>query len=235
VVPWSRVRRVSSETIRQADAEALTRFGIEPRQLMEIAGWQIARFVDGLLGLRGKQVIVVAGAGNNGGDALVAARFIMQRGARVRVSLVAARDSGSLAAQHAKTVRALGIACDDAPAGIDRSADVLIDGLLGTGIRLPLRQPAPEIIDVVNAVGVQAIAIDIPSGMDADSGAGADAAVQATATLTLAAPKTALTSVKAAGRVFLADIGMPASLFGPPGEALAAVFTSADLVELVHP
>jgi hydroxyethylthiazole kinase-like uncharacterized protein yjeF len=233
-VPWSRVPSLASGALRKADLEAQTRFAIEPRQLMEIAGWQIATFVNDFLGgLRGKQVIVVAGAGNNGGDALVAARFILQRGARVRVSLVAARDPGSLPAQHATTVRALGIACDDAPAGIDQSADVIIDGLLGTGIRMPLRQPAPEVIAAMNATGVQAIAIDIPSGMDADTSAGADDAVRATATLTLAAPKRALKSTKAAGRVFLADIGMPAALFGPDGEALAAVFATADLVELV--
>jgi len=233
-VPWSRVPSVSSDAIRKADAEALTRFGIEPLQLMEIAGWQVARFVNDFLGgLQGKRVLVVAGAGNNGGDALVAARFIAQRGASVRVSLVTPKDAGSLAAQHARTARALGIVCDAAPRGIDPGADIILDGLLGTGITMPLRQPAPDIIAAMNAAGLDAIAIDIPSGMDADGGAGADEAVQARATLTLAAPKRALASSKAAGRVFLADIGMPASLFGPTGEALTAVFATADLVELV--
>jgi len=81
VVRWDQVRTISSIALRQADTEALTTFGIEPLQLMEVAGWQIARFVDAFMeGIRNKRVMVVAGSGNNGGDALVAARFLRQRG-----------------------------------------------------------------------------------------------------------------------------------------------------------
>lgn len=201
---------------------------------MEVAGWQVARFVDGFIGgVRGKRVTVVAGSGNNGGDALVAARFVRQRGAIVRVSIVPPKDATSLAAHHLTTIRQLGIHDEAAPLGIDRTADVIIDGLLGTGIRPPLREPAPAVIAAMNATGVPIIAIDVPSGMDADTTAGEDEAVMATATLTLAAPKRGLASARTAGRVFLADIGMPASLFGSDAEALAALFATADLVELV--
>ena len=60
---------------------------------MEVAGWQVARFTDAFVGgIRGKRVIVVAGAGNNGGDALVAARFLHQRGAIVTAAIVRSRD-----------------------------------------------------------------------------------------------------------------------------------------------
>ena len=61
---------VSSNVLRQADARARDEFGIEPLQLMEVAGWQVARFVEAFMGGVGdKRVLVVAGAGNNGGDA----------------------------------------------------------------------------------------------------------------------------------------------------------------------
>jgi NAD(P)H-hydrate epimerase len=235
VVPWSQVKTVSSAALRQADAGALQQFGIEPLQLMEVAGWQVARFVEAFMdGIRGKHVVVVAGSGNNGGDGLVAARFLHQHGGIVTTSIVPSRDPASLAARHAATLRRLGIPLREAPEGIDATADVLVDGLLGTGIRPPLREPAPRIIQAMNAAGRRIVAIDIPSGMDADTGAGAQDAVLAAATVTLAAPKAALATTANAGRVFLADIGMPASLFEGQGEALATLYRIGDLIELVN-
>jgi len=234
VLPWDRVQAISSAALRRADAEAASTFGIVPMQLMEVAGWQVARFVDAFMdGIKNKRVTVVAGSGNNGGDALVAARFLLQRGAIVSASIVPARDPNSLAAHHALTVRGLGIPVVHAPQGIGPSADVLIDGLLGTGIQLPLRQAALAIIQAMNATGRPIVAIDVPSGMDADNGTGAEAAVRAAATVTLVAPKPGLAGAANAGRVFVADIGMPGTLFGAEGETLAALYAAGELVELV--
>lgn len=222
--------------LRDADAAARQQFGIEPLQLMEIAGWQVARFTDAFMGgIRGKRVIVVAGSGNNGGDGLVAARFLHQRGAIVIASVVPSRDPASLPARHATTLRRLGIALLEAPDGIDGTADVLVDGLLGTGIRPPLREPAPRVIQAMNATGRPIVAIDVPSGMDADTGSGAEAAVRATATVTLAAPKAGLATSANASRVFLADIGMPSSLFMADGDIIATLHRMGDLVELIKP
>jgi NAD(P)H-hydrate epimerase len=227
---------MSSGMLAQADEQASSRFGIDPIQLMEVAGWQIARVVDELVGgVRGKRVIVVAGAGNNGGDALVTARFLHQRGAFVRASMVFARDSNSLVARHARTVQGLGIATTQAPEGIDPSADVLVDGLFGIGIRLPLRDPAPRIIAAMHASHVPIVAIDVPSGLDADTGAGREAAVQAIATITLVAPKAGLRGATNAGRVVVADIGMPVAVFSAERAALAALYQLGDLIELVDP
>ena len=203
---------------------------------MEVAGWQVARLTEALVGaVRGKRVMVVAGSGNNGGDALVAARFLHQRGALVRASIVRSRDSTSLPSRHATTLERLGISLLEAPAGIDTAADLIVDGLLGTGIRPPLREPAPEIIQAMNATRVTIVAIDVPSGMDADTGSGAEEAVIAAATVTLAAPKAGLARTANAGRVFLADIGMPPSLFMADAEAIAGLYRMGDLIELVKP
>ncbi len=232
-VPWSQAPTMSSAALRQADEQASSRFGIEPIQLMEVAGWQIARVVDDFVGgVRGKRVIVVAGSGNNGGDALVAARFLNQRGALVRASVVPARDPKSLAARHARTVQGLGIPTLEAPHGVDPSADVLVDGLFGIGIRLPLRDPAPRIIEAMNASRVPIVAIDVPSGLDADTGEGRDGAVRAAATITLVAPKPGLLGATNAGRVLVADIGMPVGVFSAEREALARLYEIGDLVEL---
>jgi ADP-dependent NAD(P)H-hydrate dehydratase / NAD(P)H-hydrate epimerase len=231
---WRRVPTVSSDALRRADAEARTRFGIEPLQLMEIAGWQVARFVDTFLqGVRGRPVTVVAGSGNNGGDALVAARFLHQRGAIVTASIVPGHDPSSLVAHHATTIRRLGISVREAPDGIPAPADALVDGLLGTGIRPPLREPAPRIIEAMNAAQTPIIAIDVPSGLDADLGDGQQQTVLAAATVTLVAPKTGLRGSASAGRVFVADIGMPVEVFGADQVALAALYHIGDLVELV--
>ena len=235
-VPWSQVSVVSSSSLRQADVEARARFGIEPMQLMEIAGWQVARFVDAFMeGIRGKHVTVVAGAGNNGGDALAATRFLIQRGAIVRVSIVPPAEAGSLAAHHASTVQTMGIPAQAAPDGIEPSADLVVDGLLGIGIRPPLREAASRIIDAMNTAGPPIVAVDVPSGLDADTGAGAQVAVRAVATVTLAAPKRGLARAPNAGRVFVADLGMPAALFGREGEALARLYALGDLIELIDP
>lgn len=234
-VPWSQVPTMSSAALRQADEQASSRFGIEPVQLMEVAGWQIARVVDDFIGgVRGKQVIVVAGSGNNGGDALVAARFLHQRGALVRASIVPARDPNSLAARHARTVQGLRIPTLEAPDGVDPSADALVDGLFGIGIRLPLRDPAPRIIEAMNASRVPIVAIDVPSGLDADSGAGRDGAVRAAATITMVAPKTGLRGATNAGRVVVADIGMPVGVFSADQAVLAALYQIGDVVELTN-
>lgn len=231
-IPWSSVPSASSAQLRQADADAREIFGIEPLQLMEIAGWQVARFVDAFLdGARDKRIVVVAGSGNNGGDALVAARFLHQRGASVSASTVPARDPQSLVAHHAKTIGQLGIRIDEAPAGIDGDADLIVDGLLGTGIRPPLRPPAPAVIRAMNGTRRPIVAVDVPSGMDADTGLGAKDAVHAVATVTLAAPKAGLAAN--AGRVFLADIGMPAALFSTGRQPLEWLYQAGDLVELI--
>jgi len=234
-VPWHQVPTMSSAALRQADEQTTLRFGIDPIQLMGVAGWQIARVVDDLVGgVRGKRVIVVAGSGNNGGDALVAARFLHQRGALVRASIVPARDPKSLAAHQARTVQTLGIPTQEAPQGVDPSADVLVDGLFGIGIRLPLRDPAPRIIQAMHASGVPIVAVDVPSGLDADSGAGGESAVRAAATITLVAPKPGLQGSTNTGRVLVADIGMPVAVFSTEQTALAALYQIADMVELTN-
>jgi ADP-dependent NAD(P)H-hydrate dehydratase / NAD(P)H-hydrate epimerase len=214
--------------------EAHTRFGIEPLQLMEVAGWQVAQFVDRFLGgVAGRRVLVVAGGGNNGGDALVAGRFLHQRGARVQVSIVPSTDRQSLAARHEVTIRRLGLTVARAPEGIDATADLMIDGLLGTGIRPPLRELAADIIAAVNHSGRPIIAVDVPSGIDADTGIGWESAIQATATVTLAAPKAGLRYAPNAGRIFVADIGMPSILFSPGAEAVQNIYRTGALVELI--
>ena len=150
-------------------------------------------------------------------------------------AIVPGKDLGSLVARHTVTIARLGIRVSEAPAGIDPSVDAIVDGLLGTGVRPPLREPAPPIIAAMNATGRPIVSIDVPSGMDADTADGSENAVRAVATLTLAAPKPGLTRAQNTGRVFVADIGMPVGLFLADRTAIEAIYRAGDLVELVNP
>src|SRR5260370_25031855 len=122
-----------------------------------------------------------------------------------------------------------------APEGVNHSAGVLSVGLSGRGIRLPLHAPAPRIIAAMNASQAPIVAIDVPSGLDAETGAGREDAVRAAATITLVAPKPRLRGIANSGRVFVADLGMPAAIFATQRAALQALFQIGHLVELVDP
>jgi NAD(P)H-hydrate epimerase len=219
--------------MRRVDLEAERLFHIGTAQLMEVAGFQVARFVDSWVKkAAGKRIAVLAGAGNNGGDALVAARFLAQRGAAVVSLCLAPKDSSTLSANHAQTLRAMGIECEALNPSFRVSADLIVDGLLGTGIRLPLREPMPELIAAINRSGIPVVSIDLPSGLDSESGEGDGEAVQAAATVTLGLPKPALLSARCRGRLFLADIGLPAALFKAQQRAVSELYRKGDLLEI---
>ncbi len=236
-VPIRTVPTATAATMRRADAEALSRYNIEPIQLMEAAGLQTARLVDSLFGgVDGRWIAVLCGPGNNGGDAMVSARYLRQRGARVRAFVVPPRSTveTNLAGHHLRTLQSLGVDWRDArDSPMDLTADVIVDGLLGTGVRLPVRPQEDGIIQAINQAGAPVVAVDVPSGLDADTGAGNDRCVQATVTLTLGFLKPGLVGCEATGRLILADIGLPSDLLGDHQSAVNAIFAMGDLVELV--
>jgi len=233
-VPWERVPVVSSPAMRAADQQASARYHITSAQLMEIAGFQLARFVEAFLGgVRGQEVLIVVGSGNNGGDALVAARHLHGRGSAVSINLASGAVRG-LGADHLRTAQALGIPARPLQLPSSGRPDaVVIDGILGTGIRLPLQGPAAETIRALNAQPAPVLAVDVPSGLEADTGEGADHCVRAAATLTLGLPKPALRSAQATGRLYVADIGLPPELFGDQAEAASRLFEDDTIVEII--
>ncbi|OGO49088.1 MAG: NAD(P)H-hydrate epimerase, partial [Chloroflexi bacterium RBG_16_64_43] len=193
-------------------------------QMMEHAGHSVARWVEHVCGgLHGLRVVVLCGVGNNGGDGLVAAHWLHHGGSQVEVFLAKARPaSDENAARLIADGLALHVVRDENAFGELSNglaaADVLLDALLGTGTRLPLKDTMPRLLAAV-ATGLAAaprrplvVAVDCPSGVDCDSGAAAAETVRADLTVTLAAAKPGLLRFPAAesvGRLVIGDIGLP--------------------------
>jgi len=199
--------------------------GVSYAQMMEDAGRATARAVRDLLGgAAGRRVLVLVGPGNNGGDGLVTARYLHDWGAAVQVVLAAPRPADD-PNWHAITVRDIASAEAPATAVVDAwaaQAAVVVDAFLGTGRSRPLEGPLREVLDRVRgAVARRAapvVAVDLPTGVDADSGAVDPAALPATLTVTFAHPKPGhLRHPGAAlsGRLLVVDIGIPAALADP--------------------
>ena len=196
--------------------------GIEADQLMERAGWAVARAaVDLLGGVYGRRVVVVCGKGNNGGDGFVAARHLARWGMRVAAILLAdpaqLRDPAAANLDRLRDhpeVRVRGFG----EAGLARElgrGDVAIDAVFGTGFRGVAEGDHAEAIDALNAGPAPVVAVDIPSGVDGATGAVAGRAVWADLTVTFGAAKVGavlMPGAERAGDVRVVDIGFPDDL-----------------------
>lgn len=169
-----------------------------------------------MLGSRPRRVHVVAGHGNNGGDALVASRHLAAWGCRVTAAVLA--DPGRLRPLMAQQCAAaagagvrLRVSSDPGGTVASDGATLVVDGLLGTGLSQPPRAAHAAAIAGIRG---QVLSIDVPSGLNASHGAPLGAVVSAAATCTLTACKLGLWSEGArqwTGAVHVADIGMPAA------------------------
>jgi hydroxyethylthiazole kinase-like uncharacterized protein yjeF len=179
-----------------------------------------------------RSIVVVCGAGNNAGDGLVLARLAQAEGlaADVQVLVPPERFQGA-AAQAAADCRAAGIALTRFTADALGGADVVIDALLGTGLARPVDDDFRAAIDAIDGAGVPVLALDLPSGLDADNGWPRPVAVHASATVTFLGLKQGLFLGAAAdhcGELEFAGLELPTSL----GEQLAPPLrrlTRADL------
>lgn len=209
---------VTSEQMRSLDLAASENYGIPSLLLMENAGRAVAEAAREMLGdLRGKSIVIAAGPGNNGGDGFVAARHVANALGVPWIHYFGDRKTArgdSLA--NIDIAERMGI--DIIESDLDRfraycqNADLIIDALLGTGTKGDLRDPYPAVIDAINESACPVLAVDIPSGVNADTGAVTGRAVAADRTVTFGLPKIGLlTGAGAAcsGQVTVADIGIP--------------------------
>ena len=207
---------------RALDEWAITDQGIPGLELMERAGSGLAELVSGRV--PAGPVAVVCGKGNNGGDGLVCARRLRERGREVVVLLLGASDDLRGDAR-ANLERLSGPEPREFSAATLKDAAVIVDAILGTGFSGVPREPASGAISAINARGESCtvIACDVPSGVDASSGEVAGEAVRADATATFHAEKAGLWIAPGkdhAGQVTAIDIGIPP---GGPVEATAGL------------
>jgi ADP-dependent NAD(P)H-hydrate dehydratase / NAD(P)H-hydrate epimerase len=202
--------------MREVDRHAIEDAGIPGRALMEHAGRALAERAHELTN---GSVAVVCGAGNNGGDGYVAARFLSHWGVETTTYMTRAPSllSGDAAAAYDSLVRtgSTPVVLEADAAGLTdalRSAGVIVDCLLGIGSSGAPRAPMAQVIDAMNDSGAAILACDVPSGVDANTGATVGACVHAAETLTIGYPKPGLllgAGADCTGRLRIADIGFP--------------------------
>ena len=218
---------LSSAQVKQVDALAQERFGISVDWLMEAAGWQVARVCAGMTAL-------VCGVGNNAGDGLAAARHLHRWGKLASVCCLDSARLGDAAARELHALQRIGVEVSS-ELRLD-GAEAIVDAIFGTGLS---RKPEGEFaawIEAVNASRLQVIAVDVPSGLDADTGVAYAPCVTAHTTVTLGLAKPGLLAgdgPRVAGEVWVADIGVPFEAYSAVGVTVPAdFFAKGDLVRL---
>jgi hydroxyethylthiazole kinase-like uncharacterized protein yjeF len=217
------MKLVTAEQMRELDRIAIKERGIPGLDLMERAGSAVARCalemitqarLDGV-------VFLFAGKGNNGGDAFVAARHLESRGIQTRTVLLCNRgevkgdalenllrlESGGAEVVVAETLEEL----ENLKGGAERAA-LVIDGILGTGVKGNITGHLAEAIFFIGGLHRSVLAIDVPSGLDATSGKMCGVSVRAAVTVTMGLPKSGLVAedgLECSGRIRVADIGLP--------------------------
>jgi ADP-dependent NAD(P)H-hydrate dehydratase / NAD(P)H-hydrate epimerase len=227
------MKALTAAEMREVDRLTTERYGTPGITLMENAGRSVAEFIqERFTGLDRREIAVLCGKGNNGGDGLVAARHLMGMGAKPKVYLFA--DPGEMQGEAGISLGrwpqasgelhvVLGADKMQAAKAAVASADIIVDALLGTGVRGPVEGLLREAIEAVNGrkPGQSVVAVDIPSGLIADTGEALGAAVEANYTVTFTAPKVGMLLGSAAayvGELVVRTIGSPAELIEEVGK-----------------
>jgi hydroxyethylthiazole kinase-like uncharacterized protein yjeF len=208
---------VTAAEMREIDHATSERFGLPSLTLMENAGTAVAEFVLSYYPIA-KSIGVICGKGNNGGDGFVAARKLSAAGKEVRILLLA--DPAELRGDAAEMFRRMQLSfliarsSDDLGGEKARAAfasDLILDAILGTGFRPPMTGLYAEAIQRINVVNAPVVAVDIPSGADADvMGSQTGAVARADAIVTFTAPRPAhVFGLRANGPIVIAPIGSP--------------------------
>jgi ADP-dependent NAD(P)H-hydrate dehydratase / NAD(P)H-hydrate epimerase len=240
---------ITSAQMRELDSRMIGEFGVPGESLMERAGAGVADIVRCLAHMSGYTkpfVHLLAGRGNNGGDAFVAARYLKEQDVEVDVWLAGAADEiGGDALKHLGKMKSVGISLKELPTIEDwenmpvpyHGTDIVVDGILGTGITGPARGPAAGAIKYINALSERSlvVSIDVPSGLNSDTGKAEGGAVKADVTVTMGFPKVGLLepcAIDFVGTLEVVDLGMPDELVACI-KANKELITSEDLRKVI--
>ena len=242
------MRILNSAQVREADRRTIDEIGIPSLVLMENAGRQVVAAMEAMHGeLLDRQVAVLCGHGNNGGDGFVVARTLMQRGVSVSVFLMGrVADVRGDARVNLEILGRLGVTVveiGDSQAwelhfSEVRDCSIIVDAIFGTGLNAPVSGLIESVIADVNAAGITVVSIDVPSGLSADAVEPIGESIEADTTVTLGAPKLPLVlppGETRAGDVVIADIGIPAEVIDSLEGPRIALLTRHSMRELVTP
>ena len=221
------MRWVTREEMQAIDRRAIEEFGIPAVVLMENAGRGTADEAAALCrerALRGP-VWVFCGTGNNGGDGFVAARHLSNRGFEVQLVCCGDRwrmDREGAAGVNLTVCERMGLPITDVK-GVEavkevrerlRPGGLVVDALFGIGLTRPPREPQASVLRAVAEAGLPTVAVDVPSGLDANTGEPLGLAIRADVTATMACPKVGFRGPGEpyVGRLVVVDIGLPAAL-----------------------
>ncbi len=230
------MKTVSPEQMRELDSRSIKDAGIAGEVLMERAGCAAAEhildFVSRVPAEHARRFVLLAGKGNNGGDAYVAARILSERDSRpvAIYSICPLGELGGDAAVNAGRVPGAVSVTETVsfPGDIGRG-DIVVDGLLGTGISGPPRGPYSEWIEKLNSLDLPVISLDLPSGVDAGDGSVAGVAVRAVMTVTMGLPKTGMfirPGSDLCGMLRCVDIGIPEKFIADAESGFESIFAS---------
>lgn len=216
---------VTIAEIKDIEKQAIEEYGIPSIVLMENAGSEAARQMGVIMGdLQNKKIAILAGKGNNGGDGYVIARHLYNQGAKVRVFLVGSKaEVVGDALINLEIIINMGMDVIEVVHDGDwdkvkiamNFTDCLVDALVGTGFAGQLSGNMAQVVESINKANKLVIAIDVPSGLNADTGQISGIAVKAHHTITFSLPKQGLLlypGATYAGDVSVADIGIPRKL-----------------------
>ncbi len=219
---------ISSLEMRIIDRNA-SALGVSTLQLMESAGKAVADVIADIIdNIKGKHIVVFAGAGGNAGDGLTAARHLASRGAKVTVYLLSKPgDLPDEAFEEYKAIEVMDLTVElklvrdmtDLPNKLD--CDVVIDALLGIGARGKLRTLFAKAVEIINSTHALKVAIDVPTGLDPDTGEELGPVVKADVTISLHKLKRGLLERhEYVGKLIVVDIGIPreAEIYVGPGD-----------------
>jgi hydroxyethylthiazole kinase-like uncharacterized protein yjeF len=242
------MRVLNSTQMREADRRAIDEIGISSLVLMENAGRQVVAAIEAMYAdLADRQVAVLCGRGNNGGDGFVVTRTLMQRGIAVSVFLIGrVADVKGDARTNLEILGRLGLSvveiADSQAWELHFSefsdCTLVVDAIFGTGLNAPVTGLIESVIADVNASGIPVVSIDLPSGLSADSHDPIGPSIEAALTVTLAAPKLPLVLPQAetrAGDIVIADIGIPVAVIDAVDGPRVELLTRTAMRDLVTP
>lgn len=230
---------LSTDQMREVDRLMIEEYHIHLIQMMENAGRNLALLAVRMLNgdVADRPIVVLAGRGNNGGGGLVAARHLLNWGAWVQLLLTHRPEAYEGVPGHQLSIlRAMDAPLAWAEEGWELPpADLIVDALIGYGLRDNPRGSAANLIALANSSVAPILSLDAPSGLDTASGQPYEPFIRAQATMTLALPKSGLLSPgarRAVGQLYLADISVPPELYSRLGLDVPPLFAADTVLRL---